>query len=128
MTNEQKINIARLQHEGKGYRTIAAEMELPLNSVKSWCRRHPFEEAPESGCRQCGAALRQIPGKRTRLYCSDRCRNLWWASHPESRGHRIMYVHTCRYCGKEFANNRVKADYCGRLCFASARMKSAADG
>lgn len=40
MTNEQTIMISRLMKDGMGYRKIAAELDLPVNSVKSWCRRH----------------------------------------------------------------------------------------
>ena len=127
MTNEQKETIARMQKNGQGYRTIAAEIGLPINSVKSWCRRHPVEDLPPDGCKQCGATLHQTPGKRMRIFCSENCKNLWWKSHPECRGHRVEYRHVCRFCGKEFVNNRLKADYCGRACFARARIKEPAD-
>ena len=127
MTNEQRETITHMQRIGKGYRTIASETGLSVNSVKSWCRRHPIEVERKDRCKQCGSALVQIPGKRTRLFCSDQCRLRWWATHPECRGHRVTYVHTCRFCGKVFTNNRVKADYCGRACFAKTRMKVATD-
>lgn len=77
MTNEQIEAITRLQQAGKGYRTIAAETGLSLNSVKSWCRRHPTSTSPPSFCQQCGSAIKQIPGKRARRFCSDACRMLW---------------------------------------------------
>lgn len=123
MTSAQIEQVIRLQEAGKGYRTIASELGLSINSVKSWCRRHPVEETPVNGCKQCSAPLIQFPGKRKRFYCSDRCRYLWWAAHPECGGHRVEYKHVCRYCGAEFTNNRKAAEYCGRSCFAKARMK-----
>ena len=79
MTSAQIEQVIRLQEAGKGYRTIASELGLSINSVKSWCRRHPVEETPVNGCKQCSAPLIQFPGKRKRIYCSDRCRYLWWA-------------------------------------------------
>ncbi len=127
MTDEQRERITILQCQGKGYRTIAAEMNLPVNSVKSWCRRHTASKNTTGCCKQCGTVLQQTPGKRKGLFCSDYCRRQWWANHPESRGHRVEYQHSCRFCGKAFTNNRVKADYCGRPCFAKARMKATAD-
>ena len=123
MTSVQIEQVIRLQEAGKGYRTIAAELGLSINSVKSWCRRHPVEGMPTNGCKQCGAPLIQFPGKREKVYCSDRCRSLWWSAHPECRGHRVAYKHVCLYCGSEFTNNRKAAEYCGRACFARARMR-----
>lgn len=126
MTNDQKQTISNLQKEGKGYRTIAAETGLPLNSVKSWCRRHPAN-GPECGrCRQCGAAIIQTPGSRAKVFCSDACRYAWWTDHPEKRSRRTTYGHTCAFCGKEFYNERILASYCSRACFAKARSREAA--
>lgn len=128
MTNEQIEAITRLQQAGKGYRTIAAETGLSLNSVKSWCRRHPTSTSPPSFCQQCGSAIKQIPGKRARRFCSDACRMLWWREHPEAKSHRVAYRHVCRCCGTEFINNRAMASYCSRACFAKARTRVDADG
>lgn len=128
VTNEQIEIVARLQQSGKGYRAIAAETGLPINSVKSWCRRHPADRTAPSFCQQCGTALNQIPGKRTRRFCSDTCRMLWWKEHPENKSHRVAYRHVCRCCGMEFINNRAVASYCSRACFAKARTRVDADG
>lgn len=128
VTNEQIEIVARLQQSGKGYRAIAAETGLPINSVKSWCRRHPADRTAPSFCQQCGTALNQIPGKRTRRFYSDTCRMLWWKEHPENKSHRVAYRHVCRCCGMEFINNRAVASYCSRACFAKARTRVDADG
>lgn len=128
MTNEQIEAITRLQQAGKGYRTIATETGLPINSVKSWCRRHPADTSLPSFCQQCGSAINQIPGKRARKFCSDACRMLWWKEHPEAKSHRVAYRHVCRCCGTEFINNRAVASYCSRACFAKARTRVDADG
>ena len=126
MTKEQKEIITRLQRDGKGYRTIAAETCIPVNSVKSWIRRHPLEGKNCGRCLQCGAPLSQTPGRRQKKYCSDRCRMTWWSTHPEMRSGG--YGHICLVCGKEFVNSRNTASYCGRACFARARMKVTRDG
>ena len=128
MTNEQIEIVARLQQSGKGYRAIAAETGLPINSVKSWCRRHPADRTAPSFCQQCGGELTHIPGKRARRFWSDAARMLWWKEHPENKSHRVAYRHVCRCCGAEFINNRAVASYCSRACFAKARTREDADG
>lgn len=128
MTYEQIEHITRLQQSGKGYRAIATETGIPINSVKSWCRRHPIGADTQTACQQCGAPLCQTPGKRQRRFCSDRCRLLWWSVHPECKIGRAKYLHTCRFCGREFTNNRIAASYCSRACFARARAQVASDG
>lgn len=128
MTNEERSIIFEMQRAGKGYRAIATETGLPLNSVKSWCRRHPIDIMLPHHCRSCGTELSQNSGKRMKLFCSDSCRLRWWANHPEARRHRVEYKHVCSYCGKTFVNDRIRAAYCGRDCFAKARMTAGTNG
>ena len=40
MTEKQKSEIRRLRLDGNGYRHIAAALNLPLSSVKAYCRCH----------------------------------------------------------------------------------------
>lgn len=124
MTNEQTILISRLMKDGMGYRKIAAELDLPINSVKSWCRRHPCEEEKTDRCPVCGKEIFSLPHKRVRKFCSDECRYAWWSAHPEKRKIRTEYKHICFNCGREFTNNRINAAYCSRKCFAEARRKA----
>lgn len=128
MTNDQKREITHLRKEGIGYRSIAAKLDLPVEGVKSWCRRHPIKGTAPGFCLQCGAALRQLPHKKQRKFCSDACRNAWWSAHPEQKKTKTEYAHTCACCGREFRNNRITASYCGRACFALARRKDAGNG
>ena len=51
MTKEQKGMIVVLQQRGFGYRKIAEETGLPMEAVKTYCRRHPITEA--DGKRAC---------------------------------------------------------------------------
>lgn len=124
MTYEQTMQISKLMQEGKGYRAIAAEMNLPVNSVKSWCRRHQAGETKTDCCPLCGRKVVSLPHKRPRRFCSDSCRIKWWSAHPEERTIKTGYTHICRHCGCEFINNRKTADYCCRECFAKARRKA----
>ena len=95
LTTEQIMQITNLRAEGKGYRAIASELDLPLNSVKSWCRRHPLK-ADDGLCLQCGAEIHSIPHKRQRKFCSDKCRKKWWSEHPERRS-KGKYLHNCKF-------------------------------
>jgi len=38
---EQVINM--YFHEGKGYKNIAKTLDLPLNTIKTWCRRYRLQ-------------------------------------------------------------------------------------
>ena len=124
MTNEQTIMIYRLMEEGMGYRKIAAEMDLSVNTVKSWCRRHPYEKKKTGSCLMCGKVISSTPHKKERKFCSDKCRYAWWSAHPEKRKIKTGYKHVCLNCGREFTNNRISAFYCCRKCFADARRKA----
>lgn len=40
MTDEQKQQIIALRRDGAGYGRIAARLQISINTVKSFCRRH----------------------------------------------------------------------------------------
>lgn len=124
MTKEERSSVIRLQKAGYGYRRIAANLSLPLSTVKSWCRRHPIQnDQNDNVCLNCGVPIQQTPHKRRRKFCSDRCRNAWWSSHPEMRNSKTVYHHICLFCGRDYSNNRISGSYYSRECFARARMK-----
>ena len=127
VTNEQKQQIITLQIEGKGYRLIASELQLPINSVKSWCYRHPINSTESGHCLQCGAPVKQTPHRKEKKYCSDRCRALWWAAHPELRNAKKLYSHICVGCGQRFESNRAKRMYCSAASYAQNRNGGAHD-
>lgn len=129
MTNEESLKIEELQREGHGYKKIALMLDLPVNTVKSFIRRHPVNQptAPAlqaRGCLNCGSPVVQIPGKKEKKFCSDRCRMAWWNAHPERVNRKAFYAATCAHCGREFKayGNRGRK-YCSRLCFDQARVK-----
>ena len=39
MTEAEKARVRKLRLEGAGYKQIASELELSINTVKSYCRR-----------------------------------------------------------------------------------------
>jgi endogenous inhibitor of DNA gyrase (YacG/DUF329 family) len=121
MTSDDIAKITELQIKGMGYKRISALTGLPVNTVKSYCRRHPT-----SGfcvCQQCGSAVKQTPHKRAKKFCSDTCRMVWWKEHPERVQRKVFHL-TCVWCEKPFdsvGNDARK--YCSRACYADARRK-----
>ena len=133
MTNEEELKIEKLQSEGYGYKKIALMLDLPVNTVKSFLRRHPVNQpistaVPMQGCLNCGSPLVQRPGKKGKKFCSDRCRMAWRNAHPERVNRKAFYGVTCAHCGREFqAYGNRSRKYCSRLCFDQARSKGGQD-
>ena len=104
-----------------GYKRISTLMGISINTVKSYCRRHPVSKY--GICQQCGKAIKQTPHKKAKKFCSDACRMAWWKEHPEQVNRKVYHL-TCAWCGKPFdsvgSNNR---QYCSRACYADARRK-----
>ncbi|MBO6235816.1 MAG: RNA polymerase subunit sigma-70, partial [Schwartzia sp.] len=88
MTENQKMIVAGLRQKGLGYGTIAKRVGVPLNTVKSFCRRKaakPEHEEPDSGthrCLCCGVTVVQNPRRKEKKFCSDKCR---WAFHKRKK-------------------------------------------
>jgi len=131
MTNEQKKRLEQLRSEGLGYKRIAAELGISLNTVQSFCRRHPDKiKTPvyrtENACLHCGARLFHTPGAKKRKFCSDRCRITWWNAHPEAGEKRKVREIACGFCGTTFfVIGEQTRMYCSRICSARARAKLA---
>ena len=121
MTDLERKKIDVLRKQGLGYKKIAADVGLSLNTVKSYCKSHPVSYEG-TFCLQCGTEVKQTAHKRQRKYCSDACRAAWWSAHPEARK-SSRYPHTCAFCGKEFSSDRSASKYCSTLCYANARKK-----
>ena len=96
MTDKQREQIRKLRYEGAGYKAIATELDLSLNTVKSYCRRSLLQGAGsvavinnlvsvEKGlvCKHCGKQLRHTEGKRKKVFCSDSCRKKHWKQKKE---------------------------------------------
>lgn len=105
MTQEEKRRIGEMRAVGCSYIRIAAALNISVNSIKSYCRRHSLGEGmirqeaqavqethvlPDSfdpvsqevtPCEQCGSPVHQIAGRKHRRFCSEPCRLAWWAAH-----------------------------------------------
>lgn len=129
MTNEQRIQIGNLRVAGLGYKKIAEQMGISENTVKTYCRRHGLggkvtqqikgENIYEAHCLCCGVAIRQIPGRKKKKFCSDKCRNQWWNSHLHLVKRKAVYSFECPTCKKPFtAYGNAKRKYCSLECYA----------
>ena len=131
MTNEQKKRLEQLRSEGLGYKRIAAELGISINTVQSYCRRHPDKmRIPrcqnKNVCLCCGIMLHHTPGSKKRKFCSDRCRITWWNAHPEAGAKRKVREVACGFCGATFfVIGEQTRMYCSRICSARARAKLA---
>ena len=129
MTEEQKSQIKAFRNNGLGYKLIAKELGISVNSVKSFCRRNELcdtskDETPR--CEQCGKALQNIPGKKKKRFCSDRCRQTWWNSHLDIVKRKAVYVYICPVCRKEFSvYGNAKRKYCSHQCYVEGRYGGA---
>ena len=121
MTEAEKLRIHKLSQEGLGYKKIAAALGLPVNSVKTYLRRHPIGEdaaAIPDFCERCGKPIIQAPHRKRKRFC-----------HPDKGGKRILHTFTCAYCGRSFQSGAKVRRYCSRACYAAARKKVvSADG
>lgn len=131
MTEEQKNSIIKYRNSGLGYGAIAKEAGLTKDAVVAFCRRNGLTgnmtgKAPEgtgSHCKECGAALVQAEGMKTRLFCCAECRKKWWKEHPENLNKKAVYTFICAGCGREFtAYGNSGRKYCSHACYIKDRF------
>ena len=129
MTTAQKQQIEFLRDKGESYATIAYDLGISENTVKSYCRRNNIgiaikqkQPVATSTCANCCCLLRHTPGAKRKRFCSDKCRMAWWKAHPESVARKAVYRFTCPTCGDSFeAYGNANRKYCSRACFGVAR-------
>lgn len=137
MTPNQKRRIYELREKGYSFAQVAAEMDMLLSTVKSFCQRHPFVPeplvipeplfTPGLTCKQCGKPMVQREKIKKKQFCSYSCRMAWWKAHPELIKRKAFYDMTCTRCGQSFQSyGNQKRKYCGRACSAAAQRKAAA--
>ena len=139
MTEAQKMQIANMRSNGLGYKSVANEMNLPYETVKSYCKRHqvsttvlsnytevsqPVNVKGTTNCETCGKTIWQVRGRKKKRFCCDACRNKWWNSHLYLVNRKAVYEFVCPWCGKRF---HVYGDkhrkYCSINCASSARRR-----
>ena len=119
MTQEQKILILHYREQHMTYRQIGEKLGLSPDTVKTFCRRNtPQEDRTEasasSQCRNCGAPVHPLPGRRERLFCSPACRTAYW------RKHNLLGY--CAGCGALLTGGSASRKYCSHACYIRHRF------
>lgn len=132
MTDKQKNQIAEYREHGMSYTEISKKMDLSINSIKTYCKRHGLGgvKAYEIGgpavivpCEYCGKPVQQNPGRKQKRFCSDKCRNLWWNSHMDLVKKKANYECICVCCGKQFTSyGNKERKYCSHSCYIEDRF------
>ena len=134
MTIAEKNLIDIYRKNGMGCTEIARNLNLSVNTVKSYCRRNnvtasavskrsgeTVEELKAKGnkCRQCGAVLQQTAHRKARQFCSDACRLQWWHTNRHASANAEEKV--CPACRMRFVTNRGQK-YCSHACYIASRF------
>ena len=136
MTDIQKRQIAEMRHAGTAISKIADILGISRNTVKSYCKRHnidvggtlSYQIGDVTLCEQCGKEITQNSLKRYKRFCSDKCRNKWWNTHPNLVTRKAFYEHTCKHCGKPFsAYGNARRKFCSHECYIAERFGGDAD-
>lgn len=129
MTNSEMFQISKLREQGLGYKKISSILGISWNTVKSYCKRQElnnraYKISTDNTCRQCGETLNQKPHRKKKVFCSDKCRMMWWNSHPDEIKRKNLSTFVCKQCGAVFKGYASKnRKYCSRTCYAEARRK-----
>lgn len=127
MTKEQKILVLHYREQHMTYRQIGEKLGLSPDTVKTFCRRkraqsERTEESVQAQCRNCGAPVHLLPGRRERLFCSPACRTAYWRKH-NLLGGTPRY---CAGCGALLTGGSASRKYCGHACYIRHRFGSTA--
>ena len=127
MTQEQKILILHYREQHMTYRQIGEKLGLSPDTVKTFCRRkraqsERTEESVQAQCRNCGAPVHLLPGRRERLFCSPACRTAYWRKH-NLLGGTPRY---CAGCDALLTGGSASRKYCSHACYIRHRFGSSA--
>ena len=127
MTKEQKILVLHYREQHMTYRQIGEKLGLSPDTVKTFCRRkraqsERTEESVQAQCRNCGAPVHPLPGRRERLFCSPACRTAYWRKH-NLLGGTPRY---CAGCGALLTGGSASRKYCSHACYIRHRFGSSA--
>ena len=124
---EQKTLILYYREQHMTYRQIGEKLGLSPDTVKTFCRRkraqsERTEESVQAQCRNCGAPVHLLPGRRERLFCSPACRTAYWRKH-NLLGGTPRY---CAGCGALLTGGSASRKYCSHACYIRHRFGSSA--
>lgn len=129
MTDEQRMQIVALREQGNGYKKIAQVLSISENTVKSFCKRNAIfrteivVSSDELRCQCCGKPVKQNQGRKTKKFCSDRCRMKWWNGHLDLVQRKANYDFVCPVCKKSFTvYGNAHRKYCSHECYIEGRF------
>ncbi len=132
MTDKEKNQIAVYREQGKSYTDISEIMNISINSIKTYCKRHGLggkraysftKDEYVTTCECCGAPVMQNPGRKKKRFCSNKCRNAWWNEHVELVNKKAHYEYVCPYCKKTFSvYGNANRKYCCHECYVADRF------
>ena len=132
MTSEQKLQIEEYRKNGIGYKQIAKNIGISVNSVKTYCRRNNLcsedLQKKDTVCEQCGKSIVQTKGRKRKRFCSDSCRNKWCNTHLDQVKRKANYEFVCPVCEKVFTvYGNSKRKYCSHECYIKGRFGGVED-
>lgn len=149
MNNEEKQRIIDMKVSGKSANAISKELNISLNTVKSFLRRNKENinandkaneniivlsetrksEPPtfDGKCLNCGKDIIQNDKTKKRKFCSEECKKEWWKHHTECLNKKAIYEIKCEGCSKTFKSYGNKnRKYCSHSCYIVSRFGGAA--
>ena len=133
MTQAEKDVVLSLRQQQYSFSAIAQTTELPLGTIKSFLSRVSGKidlpvKAPRittnlTHCKQCGTLLDQSKPGKTRSFCDDHCRTLYWNTHRDLSRRASAHKQTCEICGRTFFTYHGR--FCSRACYGLARSQKA---
>ncbi len=132
LTENQKHQIIFMRMKGMGYRSIATDLGVSRDTVRSFCTRNNLSgygsEFVCNGdnsnkleykiCLYCGKELIQSTNAgRKKKYCDDVCKKEYEKEHPK------LYRFKCQYCDNQFqAAGSKERKYCSNECYVRDRF------
>ena len=120
-----KNQIKKLRKEGVGYKKISKELNISVNTVKSFCRNNGLmvEDLKKECCRQCGQKLIQSVKMKQKKFCSNECRQQWWNAHRSNHLKTSATLLMCLNCKNTFyAYSKEQRKYCSHQCYIAHRF------
>lgn len=124
MTKTERERLEQLRRSGISPRSIAEELHIPLETIRTYCKRHPLQESADY-CPVCAKRLVHTAHRRKKRFCSDSCRRAWWKAHPEALKRKQPYHCVCHNCGTAFDTHRPEASFCSMACYNEFRRREA---
>lgn len=128
MTNEQKQAIVSMRDSGVPITSIAQQLGLSVNTIKSYCKRHGIHSGNQSSknilfCLQCHKEIPQAEHRKEKKFCSNKCRQLWWAENTALIPRDSQIERICPVCKTSFLSYKSKHRiYCSRTCYGKSKV------